>query len=253
MGHNSSVPVSLPRADAMPELDEMRSRFIMSVRSPEASQMVSKIFQGTDATQTALFDQKQITELNWLGFVTTGSQPGLVVREQNPLDWPKYTQAMKMATQEADRGGPWRFSEIYKQLGGRNSQDRRVSESQRAYLEGFMLPDEAMELFDIVNRTDIVCIIPNQQCKCAVPVTYQYANWVPERSLIWPGYPYFTTSMGLATSTDSLPPHAQQFAKQLVFVQCFDPQHGRLASEYMYPTVILPIVRMIRSRHERTT
>lgn len=188
------------------------------------------------ATDTEQHDIPYLIALNKLGFITTDSQPGVMDAE----------------------------------------------ESQRAYVAGLMVPDEADDLFDLINRTDVIGIQPrpDQSGHSRLPVTYGYSNcdnepqslagnaskWIKGDSY-WP-LTYTAMHIGRCDLEDEVTMIPDELKKlpgtqsvkeklddwyqyELVYIILVDPQHGRLASEYLYPKVLIPLMRGIREMHDQ--
>ena len=247
MGQCNTTPDRLPRVSSA-QYDKLRARHLKNARSPASLKILQDVFGVDVYATTAKHDSVFLVELNTLGFVTTNSQPGICAAGPTPLDWDKHLKAMTDAGElrQKNPGSAWAYKELYAESGGRLSAKPMTETSERAYVMGAMMPDEAIEFFDLVNRTDIVCMMGVGEYK--VPVTYEYGN-TSLHPAFWPGCPPIYTSLkGSAFPLpDSIP---KDIGDKLISVECFDPQHGRLAAEYMYPKIILPIMRAIRARHQ---
>lgn len=227
--NNVSFQVDLSKIPTVtsPEYDEKRELFLHDNASKEVQAYLQKTLNSSSKMchpETLQYDVKALAELNTLGFVTSGSQPGIVDRY----------------------------------------------EAQRAFVEGYMMPDEAAELYDLVNRTDIFCYTTAVRTTTSVriPVTYAYTNmdndiqsfagnspkWPPkvkgDESYAFPA----STALCLITNYDEdknvmVADKLNKWISYLSYVVVIDMKFNRLACNYMYPQILLPIMKAIRKRH----
>lgn len=207
---------------------------INMIKSPKNNLVRSKLFdlinkqKFTDVFDTTAFyndtlkyDVSWLTQLTKLGFIPLDSQPG----------------------------------------------EMTETASQRAYVSGALVCDEAFDLYDLINRTDIIAIINQSTCShTRLPVTYEYTNmdfdmesfagnapkWekpkdIGDSDMIH--YPPSSTALTLGMSElDELPELFE--SDGLEYITIIDPTHGRLASEYLYPQILIPLMQAIRKMYD---
>lgn len=191
---------------------------------------------------------KLLEKINRLGFITTDSQDGIILRGNGVPDNVKlYHQVMKKAYKSVfdgklgyDEVDYDKINQDYESKGGTFRKDIRLS--QRAYLTGIMDADDADIFVHFFNQTDKVAYVDK------IPVTYATGNTtgvlIKEKVVYDRMNKEVVASTGLGASiTDNDVKFdlktvltKEQAAKlkasdlkKLVRVNCFDPHHGRKA------------------------
>lgn len=226
MGQACSVlPQHLPKATLNPDLDEDRGFLLKTANGADYNAYLRQLFSGHSTEVQQMYKD---TLANDLTFIMELNKLGCITLDSQP----------GVCTQES---------------------------SQRAYCNAFMMFDEATDLVDLVNRTDIVATIvpPTQYQKVVqIPMTYmKFMPWMNKagsmavRSPRWPGMLVASTYTNFSAETETVPSLFRPMFENpvVVFVHAFDPMPGRPASTHMYPKVLLPIMRAIRRRYTTIT
>jgi hypothetical protein len=129
--------------------------------------------------------------------------------------------------------------------------ERHLAYSHRAYVRGYMFRDEARELWDLLNRTDLVCM--TRAHTSGIPVAYDYIKRPagrPQDAMEWPSIVPMSHALPIQWVPDKdVPDCVSAWKEHLVDVVCYDPRHGRLGRDYLCPTV-LAALHAIRKRHD---
>jgi hypothetical protein len=223
------VPKTLPYfpiENRNADIEHTRKRFFEIVNSDKYEKYLSDLFCNKKETlvckETKEFDVDHLILLNYLGCITTNSQPGICHEGDEEYD----------------------------------------NRTQRAYVEIMMLKDEARELCDLINRTDIFAewtCEKNKDNTVRVIVTYDWSANEDDSGSFSGSQPkwgnkipnaYTAIPVGYFPSEEVPDIFENLNFKHIAFVYVIDMQPGRLACKYLYPKILIPIMKMIRKRYE---
>jgi len=161
------------------------------------------------------------------GFFTINSQEGVVEKGLKPLDL-----ALFQSVGCSD--------EKYVKLNGKYKSKRPVVIStERAYVTGFMPVKQAKRFSYFLNLTDKVAIV---DVIGSIPVSYAVCFPRDDNDICPEGEPYPATAVTANSRQSDLQPRmntlGKKIGKNVAFVQCFDPKHGRAARGSLYKDVI---------------